>query len=379
MKWNKIVTIGLLLITCQNFISQVRIQIKSLPKDTPIDAKIYAAGSFNDWKPDDVRFEFQPNSNNQLELILPKVDLPSLEYKVTLGSWDSVEGDHNEHAISNRIIDNPKNQELEISVLSWQKTKELKSTASRNVHVLNENFEIPQLNTKRRIWIYLPEDYSTTKKKYPVIYMHDGQNLFDELTAYSGEWKIDETLDQLFKKKKSFIVVGIDHGEDERINDYGPWNNPKYGGGNGKLYADFLANTLKPYIDKHYRTLSSAKNTGLIGSSLGGLISLYTGIEYPTKFGKLGVFSPSTWFTKVQLFEFLNHQTKRDIKSKFYLYGGHLEGDHLIEDLDEVSQTLQQKGISKKNIIINTEKSGTHKEEFWAKEFPKAIDWLFFK
>ena len=359
--------------------AQLRINLIAIPKDTPENASVFVAGSFNNWIPNDPNFQFKKNLQHYT-IEIPETTSKSAEFKFTLGSWDKVEVDSKGNPINNRILNFNDQKIVEMKVEGWQNQKERKSTASKNVHVLNENFNIPQLNTTRKIWIYLPEDYVTTKKKYPVIYMHDGQNLFDEVTAYAGEWKVDETLDALFKKsRKSFIVVGIDHGAEERLNDYGPWNNPKYGGGNGDLYGDFLAKTLKPYIDNNYRTLSSAKNTGLIGSSMGGLISLYTGVKYPSKFGKLGVFSPSTWFTKTALFEYLNKNIKGNNKSKFYLYGGHLEGDHLIEDLDEISELIQQKGINKSNIKISTEKEGTHKEVFWAKEFPKAIEWLFLK
>ncbi len=378
MKWNNTIGLVLMVLSYQSFNAQVTINLTSIPKDTPPNAKIYAAGSFNGWKPDDANFEFQKKSDHQYSLTLPKTDAPSVEYKLTLGCWDDVEGDQNGRPISNRIIENPKDQKIEVSILSWQKPMEKKSTASKNVHILNEKFEIPQLNTERRIWIYLPEDYSTSKKKYPVVYMHDGQNLFDELTGYAGEWKIDETLDSLFQTtKKSFIVVGIDHGNEERLNDYGPWNNPKYGGGKGDLYADFLALTLKPYIDKNYRTLTSSEKTALMGSSMGGLISLYTGTKYPTQFGKLGVFSPSTWFTRTELFQYLDQISPLNQKTSFYFYGGHLEGDRLVEDMQDIAKILEQHKVKSNHIKINTEQKGTHQEKFWAKEFPKALQFLF--
>ncbi len=377
MKLKSILSVSFMLAHFMAY-TQISINVTSVPNDTPKNANIFAAGSFNNWSPNDPNFQLKVNHKGQYTLTIPESNNKKEEYKFTLGNWENVEGDQNGDAISNRVLSDFNKKSIEVTIESWQKNKEKKSTASKNVQILNEKFKIPQLNTDRRIWIYLPEDYQTSNKKYPVIYMHDGQNLFDDLTAYAGEWKIDETLDSIFKTdKKSYIVVGIDHGSDERLNEYGPWNNPKYGGGKGDLYADFLAKTLKPYIDKNYRTLTSAKNTGLMGSSMGGLISLYAGTKYPTKFGKLGIYSPSTWFTKKDLFQYVNSISKRNQKTKFYFYGGHLEGDSLVEDINEISEILQSKGVPATNIKINTEQKGTHQEKYWAKEFPKTVKWLF--
>src|SRR5690606_33431334 len=132
----------------------------------------------------------------------------------------------------------------------------------------------------------LPPDYETSTKKYPVLYMQDGQNLFDNKTAYSGEWQIDETLNKLFSEGDyGAIVIGIDNGGEKRIDEYTPWNNPKYGGGEGDLYMQFIAETLKPYVDSHYRTRPEKEYNALIGSSLGALISNYGGVKYRETFG----------------------------------------------------------------------------------------------
>lgn len=133
------------------------------------------------------------------------------------------------------------------------------STAAKNVSILKKEFRIPTLNKiSHKIWVYLPPNYHKTSKKYPVIYMHDAQNLFDKTTAYSGEWEVDETLNKLYQKtRKGFIIVGVKNGGEERINEYTPWPNKKYGGGKGAIYMNFIVNTLKPYIDTKYK----AKNT----------------------------------------------------------------------------------------------------------------------
>jgi alpha-glucosidase len=155
-------------------------------------------------------------------------------------------------------------QTLNLTILSWEDVGGTNSTAAANVSILNTQFWMPELNRSRRIWLYLPPDYATSTKHYPVIYMKDGQNLFDAVTSFSGEWQVDETLNTLFANGDyGAIVVGIDNGGAERLNEYSPWNNPQYGGGQGALYMDFVAETLKPFIDANYRTLPQGATTAL--------------------------------------------------------------------------------------------------------------------
>ena len=157
------------------------------------------------------------------------------------------------------------------------------SSASKNVHVIDTAFYIPQLNRHRRIWIYLPASYSASRKKYPVLYMHDGQNVFDNATSYAGEWGVDEALDSLGAKPREIIVVAIETGQQTRMSEYSPSDN-KYAKAEGEAYVDFLVKTLRPYINKHYRTKKCRKYNFIAGSSMGGLISFYALVKYPNKF-----------------------------------------------------------------------------------------------
>lgn len=156
------------------------------------------------------------------------------------------------------------------------------STATKNVIILEKTLTIPKLNRQRRLRIYLPENYQLSKQHYPVLYMHDAQNLFDDKTAYAGEWGIDETLNRLAAENGlSLIVVGIDNGLELRMNELSPWPNQEYGVAEGEQYMDFIVNEVKPFIDKSYRTLTDKNNTAIMGSSMGGLISHYAIFEYP--------------------------------------------------------------------------------------------------
>ena len=173
-------------------------------------------------------------------------------------------------------------------LLSFNIEVNSQSTASKQVSVFT--IEAPQLNTFKKIWVYLPKSYETSKKQYPVIYMHDAQNLFDAETSYVGEWKVDEYLDTITNNEA--IIIGIEHGNEKRTEELNPYINEQYGDGKGDLYLTFIKNTLKPHIDVIYRTLKDPKNTTIIGSSLGGLISFYAVIKFPQTFGNAGVFSP---------------------------------------------------------------------------------------
>ena len=266
---------------------------------------------------------------------------------------------------------------LAISTVFSQNTEEKKSTAAKNVSIIKKEFIIPELNTiSHKIWVYLPPNYNETSKKYPVIYMHDGQNLFDNATSYIGEWEVDETLNTLFKKTgKGFIVVGIENGGTERINEYTPWENEKYGGGKGEIYINFILNTLKPYIDATYRTKKQQKHTGLIGSSLGGLISYYGGLKYPKTFGKIGALSTSFWFSnKVDDFTKNKGNTK---KVKLFLLVGEKEGKDMVLGTKKTEKLLLETGFKPSNLTSKINPEGNHNEAFWKSEFSEIVSWLY--
>jgi len=257
-----------------------------------------------------------------------------------------------------------------IFIFFWMISGNAQSTASKNVSTFT--IEAPQLKTTKKIWIYLPEGYATAvKKKFSVIYMHDAQNLFDAKTSFVGEWNVDEKLDSL---KAQVIVVGIEHGNEKRIEELTPYKNEKYGGGNADNYVDFIVKTLKPYIDKNYRTKTKPKNTIIMGSSLGGLVSYYAAVKYPEVFGKAGVFSPSFWFSK-EIFTFTEKAPK--IKTKIYFLSGDNEDENMVKDMTKMEHLLDTKRcyclhLTKTKVV----KNGQHNEKLWRDGFAKAILWL---
>lgn len=245
------------------------------------------------------------------------------------------------------------------------------STASSNV--VTFAIEAPQLDTTRTIRVYLPQEYETTQKHYPVLYMHDAQNLFDTTTAFSGEWKVDEFLD--IQKGQKVIVIGIDHGQEKRIKELTPFPHEKYGGGEASAYVDFIRETLKPHVDLSFRTLPGPQNTAIMGSSLGGLVSFYAATKYPDVFGKAGIFSPSFWFSE-EIFNFAE-ASALEKSSKFYFLGGTSEGEDMVPDILKMKGLLLEKGVEPKGIKVKIVQEGTHNEGFWSSEFPEAFEWLF--
>jgi predicted alpha/beta superfamily hydrolase len=240
-----------------------------------------------------------------------------------------------------------------------------------NVTVINEAFEIPQLGRTRRVWIYKPADHDDSNKSYPVVYMQDGQNLFDEGTAFGEEWGIDETLNAL---EADCIVVGIDNDE-HRMTEYNFHDNEEYGSGEGKQYIEFIVETLKPYIDKHYKTKPEREHTQIAGSSMGGLISLYGAMHFPETFGGAGIFSPSLWLVpdspeELQKLAELN----LDLPQRFYFYGGAQEGGDMLTHINNMAKMLHQFPLY--TVDLHVDPLGDHSEYRWRNMFQSYYAWL---
>lgn len=250
-------------------------------------------------------------------------------------------------------------------------------TRSVNVQIIYDSLYMPQLGRTRTIWLYLPPDYHTTNKKYPVLYMHDGQNLFDHATSFVGEWEVDETLDSLAALGYEIpIVVGINNGQHQRIDELTPWPNDKYGGGDGEAYLKFLTETLKPKIDSAYRTKPQARYTGIMGSSLGGLISFYGGLAYNNVFGIIGAFSPSFWFSD-QVYNFIaTNAVSLAPYTRLLLLGSQIEDEDMAPHLNRVNNSIKA-DLSPDNSKLVITADGEHSEWYWRREFPNAIIWLF--
>ncbi len=251
------------------------------------------------------------------------------------------------------------------------------STAGPGVHVLAQRLAMPGLGRERTLRLYLPPSYAAeTTRRYPVIYMHDAQNLFDDATSNSGEWGVDETLDE-FARTRGFeaIVVGIDHGDGERIHELSPWTNPKYGPAQGEQYMAFVVDTVKPWIDARYRTQPGRDGTAIIGSSLGGLVSHYALLRYPQVFGKAAIFSPSYWYSSEVYAQTKAHPWPAGTRTYFYIGGR--EDEEAVPDLQRMVALLATPDRAASDITVHVVPEAQHNERAWRAEFPLAIAWLF--
>jgi alpha-glucosidase len=357
--------------------AQVTFILKDIPVNTPLDSYFFLAGTINKWVPNDIEYQFNADEYGRLVLNLDSVPR-SFEYKICRGNWNSVEVDSLGRDISNRLYVDSIDSQIFIKIHSWRDLipqQQIASTASPNVFFTPTSIEIPQFKRRRTVRVYFPPNYSS-RQAYPVIYMFDGQNVFDASTSFAGEWKVDETLDSLYLRRNfACIVVAVYHGEGERINEQTPWPNDEKMGGDGAKFAQFFVKDLKPYIDKHYRTFPDRDNTIIIGSSLGGLMALYMALQYPEVFGKAGVFSPSLWWSE-KAFEQMGKFKKRRTQ-KIYILGGEQESDALISNLERAEGILKEVGFDESELNVRIVPDGHHSEWFWAREFPDAIKWLF--
>lgn len=234
-------------------------------------------------------------------------------------------------------------------------------------------------NRPRRVRIILPSAYlKNDGRRFQVLYLQDGQNLFDPYAPF-GNWGVDRSLARFAAKgKDSLILVAIDHGGAGRIREFSPYPGRVAPDAGGWGYTHFIADQLKPFIDAHYRTLPGPEFTGIGGSSMGGLISLYAGLVRAETFSKVLALSPSLWAAP-QLFAEADRFYPR-LPVRFYLYGGGAESGSMLPMLYRMAELLDRKNTISANmrLRLSTNKRGKHNESRWGKEFPKAIDWLYF-
>jgi predicted alpha/beta superfamily hydrolase len=247
------------------------------------------------------------------------------------------------------------------------------------IEIIDEHFMIPQLNRTRRISALLPYDYYKSDKKYSIVYLHDGQNLFDDYAPF-GNWGVDKALAKMAAHGiKDTIVIAIDHGGEQRIKELIPFKTRKFKEVEGEQYIDFMMNTLIPMINGRYRIHHDRNCTGIGGSSLGGLISLYAGFKYSHIFGKMMIFSPSLWITNDIYIQAANFP--KDIATDIYLYAGGLESETHLDNVTRLANVLRgnEHEGQKLNLKFVTNPHGRHQEVYWGEQFPLALEYLFYR
>jgi predicted alpha/beta superfamily hydrolase len=237
------------------------------------------------------------------------------------------------------------------------------------------------LENDRTVLIYLPPAYEpATADRYPVLYLHDGQNVFDQATSFGDEWRVDETAQELITagRIEPIIVVGVYNTGDRRIDEYTPTPAPEGDiGGHADDYGRMLVEELKPFVDETYKTLPDAANTAMGGSSLGGLLTMHLGLRYPNVFGKLAVLSPSVWWDdRVILRDVEAIPEKRG--QRIWLDAGAREGERVIADSRRLRDALVAKGWTLGEDLAYFEApDGEHNERSWAARVGPVLEFLF--
>lgn len=249
-------------------------------------------------------------------------------------------------------------------------------TAGPTVRVYTPPLRMPALGFARTLRVYLPPDYAEGDRRYPVLYMFDGQNLFDDATSYVGEWGVDESMDALAREDGfAAIVVGIDHGNELRINELIPYWQVRFLPNAGDAFIADLVHTVKPFVDANYRTQPDRAHTAILGSSLGGLSADYAIHRHPDVFSRAGVFSPSYWVSD-EAFDNAR-RTPLPGDSRVYLYMGGKEGEESVPQAARMSAILHAQPGGRDMVALSIVPEAEHNEVAWRAEFPRAVRWLF--
>jgi predicted alpha/beta superfamily hydrolase len=247
---------------------------------------------------------------------------------------------------------------------------------------LHPQFHSRFLSHERDITVYLPPEYdSQPTRRFPVLYLHDGQNLFDPSTSFvpGRTWRVAETADAVIQdhEVEPLIIVGIANTGEHRLEEYTPVRDWKMGGGKADQYGRLITEELMSFIRMHYRTLDGSEHTGLGGSSLGGLVTLYLGLKFSNLFGKLAVLSPSVWWNHKSIIGFVN-ETCVDHRPRIWLDVGDAEGRRTVADADLLERRLLANGWQT-DIDLHYERiaGGTHDEAAWAQRVGPMLRYLF--
>lgn len=250
-------------------------------------------------------------------------------------------------------------------------------------------FQSRVFQNTRFLRVWLPPGYDNAEnagRHYPVLYLNDGQNLFEAAAAFAGiEWQVDETADQLIREGvvPPLIVVGIDNAGKDRIREYMPYRslNPRMLRVRGRYYPDFLMNEVMPFAERSYRVATGPENTGLGGSSLGALIALYTAMARPGVIGRLLLESPSLWASGRRLIS--ESRSVRIWPERIFLAAGTAEAGNaersrtVVDDVRELAAILRRAVLSERRLRLMIKDGAGHNEAAWAERFPEALQFLF--
>ncbi|MCA9312440.1 MAG: hypothetical protein KDA21_14600 [Phycisphaerales bacterium] len=355
-----------------------------VPASTPPGDTIYIAGDFQGWNPGSAAHALTELPDGRWEITLSLPDGVAVQYKFTRGDWGRVEKGPSGEEIPNRVHVPSGIEVVDHVVHNWADI--VPSTITGHV----EWFEYAPFLGGRRCWVYLPPDYFTSTATYPVLYMHDGQNLFDDATSFLGEWQVDEACEALIGagEIEPLIVVGIENAGGGRCDEYTPWASgslPCTGGG-GEAYLQAIRDVLIPEVDARYRTRSGPDSTMQSGSSLGGIISVYAAYAHADTWGRVAALSSSYW-AQTPIYSFATQTGRPATLSRLYQDMGTLEsgtndgdGNGVNDHVDRLRVmrdiALAQGFVEGKDLLIVEGAGHSHNEYWWSQRFPDVLRFL---
>jgi predicted alpha/beta superfamily hydrolase len=360
------------------------------PPSTPAGAEIWLSGNqaeLGNWNGAGIKLAKNAGDNRYFTCI-PFGTGTNLEFKATRGSWDSVEKDAQGGEIENRRHDVTAPARLVAQVGSWRDLvpeEPLPDTITGTVRY----HDVPGASVglrDRQLIVWLPPGYETqTARTYPVLYMHDGQSIMNTRTAAFGvEWGVDETAQRLITagEMEPIIIVGV-YNTSDRIPEYTQVSTTQYGGGKANDYGRLLVEVVKPLIDSTYRTKPEAQYTGVAGSSLGGLVSMYFGLTRSNTFTRLGVISPSVWWAERDIVSRVDSLTSK-APTRIWVDIGTNEDGSVSESQKTVDDTRALRdALIAKGWVLDTDlkylevPGGRHNELAWAARMDQILKYLY--
>lgn len=300
-----------------------------------------------------------------------------IEFKIVRTGWKTVEKTARGQEMRNRKFKVEGSEEVILKVARWADSR-AGSSACEHVKTLGQ-FGKASLGIDRPVWLHLPADYNKNKS-YPVLYMLDGQNCFDDGTSAFGEWAADDHFDALYKVKKikAFIIVAIGNSP-RRMAEYTPTKAAKYGGGSLDKLETMIRKEIEPALAKAYKIKTAAKDRGVMGSSLGGLAAFHLGLRHPERYGIIGAISPSFWWDQYGTLKLLKKTKKLKPVQKLWIDIGTKEGDGRapVKAVKDIAKELRSRGYGKKNLAVFVDQGANHSEAAWRKRLPKVFQWLY--
>lgn len=356
--------------------ARITLVVSRIPGNTPEGATIAIASNVGGWNPAAPPSACTRDARGFYRMSLQVPVGTALEYKMTRGDWGTVEKAADGSELPNRVHQVKGNATLHVHVARWADAGPPGEghTTVGTVEEL-EDVASPELGNRRDLFVYLPPSYAPGTRRFPVLYLHDGQNVFDAATSFSGEWGADEAAEALAQRGRELIIVAVANNED-RMKEYAPFpgkendNTPR-----GQAYADFLALTVKPLIDARFRTIPDRAHTGILGSSMGGLISLYAALVHPNTFGFVGAMSPSFWFGGFAMYDWVKAHPAPPMR--IYLDVGTAEHGEspaglqgFVRDTQRMAELLRTQGHS---VHFEADEGAMHTEGAWRARLPGAL------